>query len=116
MTSFQAMWKVETFKAIPKCYLARNDCVILKDLKPCGFMMPDRRKGLTVAECYVVLKNLSQFHALSMAMKAHNPEGFFELLNEKDGINEGNYIHPDTKFRKSRLSIFLCRVPKLVSP
>lgn len=92
MSAFQLLWKSEPFKAIPKCYLAKNDCVILKDLKQFGFVMPDRRQGLTVSECYFVLKHLSQFHALSMAMKNHDPDRFFELINEKDGINEGKAL------------------------
>lgn len=88
--SFQDQWKVSNpFKSIPKCYLAQNDCVVLKDLKREGFVMADRTQGLSLEQCYLVLKKLSHFHALSLAMKAHNPEAFYELLNDKDGINEG---------------------------
>lgn len=90
LLSFQKQWNVHNpFKSIPKCYLAQNDCVVLKDLKREGYVMPDRRQGLSVEQCYFVLKHLSQFHALSLAMKCHNPEGFYELLNIKDGISEG---------------------------
>lgn len=55
-----------------------------------GYVMPDRHQGLSVEQCYFVLKHLSQFHALSLAMKCHDPEAFYELLNIKDGISEGN--------------------------
>lgn len=91
LSKFQSQWdKVKhPFKSIPKCYLAQNDLVILKDLKQLGFVMPDRRQGLTVEQCYYVLKHLSHFHALSLAMKCYNPEGFYELLNIQDGISEG---------------------------
>lgn len=81
------------FKAIPKFYLAQNDMVILKDLKQLGFVMPDRRLGLTIEQCYFVLKHLAQFHALSLAMKCENPEGFSELRNLQDGICEGEFIN-----------------------
>jgi hypothetical protein len=88
---FQKQWDdVKTpFKSIPKCYLAQSDTVVLKDLKRLGFTMADRRQGLNIQEAYFVLKHLSQFHALSLAMKCHNPEDFYELLNVKDGISEG---------------------------
>lgn len=92
LSSFQSKWNVtHPFKSIPKCYLARNDCVVLKDLKQFGFVMPDRRQGLTIEECYMVMKQLSRFHALSLAMKCHDPDEFFELLNEEDSISEGLY-------------------------
>lgn len=93
LSEFQQKWQLKSpFKSIPKCYLAQNDLVILKDLKQLGFVMPDRREGLSIEQCYFVLKHLSQFHALSLAMKSNDPEGFYELLNVQDGISEGTYI------------------------
>lgn len=94
LSKFQSQWERVThpFKSIPKCYLAQNDLVILRDLKESGFVMPDRTQGLSIAQCYYVLKHLSHFHALSLAMKYYDPEGFYELLNIQDGISEGNYL------------------------
>lgn len=90
LSSFQSKWDVKyPFKSIPKCYLAKNDCVVLKDLKQYGFVMPDRKQGLSIEECYTVMTQLSRFHALSLAMKTHDPDGFFNLLNEENGITEG---------------------------
>lgn len=91
LSSFQRKWEKVThpFKSIPRCYLARNDLVVLKDLKELGFVMPDRRQGLSIEQCYFVLKHISHFHALSLAMKYYDPEGFYELLNVHDGISEG---------------------------
>lgn len=92
LSKFEQLWNgVKSPLLIPKCYLAQNDCVILKDLKQFGFVMPDRRQGLTIEQCYFVLKHLSHFHALSLAMKCHNPEGFFDLLKLKDGMTEGGF-------------------------
>ncbi|XP_013173287.1 PREDICTED: uncharacterized protein LOC106121991 [Papilio xuthus] len=103
LAKFQSQWdKVNhPFKAIPKCYLAQNDLVILKDLKQLGFVMPDRRQGLTIEQCYFVLKHLSHFHALSMAMKCHNPEGFYELLNIQDGISEVFFVPENVDYYRS---------------
>ncbi|XP_049885671.1 uncharacterized protein LOC126380345 [Pectinophora gossypiella] len=101
--NFQAQWEsVKTpFKAIPKCYLAQNDLVILKDLKQLGFTMPDRKQGLSIEQCYFVLKQLSQFHALSLAMKCDNPEGFYELLNIQDGISEVFFVAENQEYYRS---------------
>ncbi|KAJ0172023.1 hypothetical protein K1T71_011996 [Dendrolimus kikuchii] len=100
---FQKQWgKVKNpFRQIPKCYLARNECVVLKDLKQQGFIMPDRRQSLTVEQAYAVLRYLAQFHALSLAMKCHDPEGFYELLNNKDGINEVFFVSENDEYYKS---------------
>ncbi|KAM3958906.1 uncharacterized protein ACR2FA_007082 [Aphomia sociella] len=102
-SNFQQMWdKVHTpFKSIPRCYLAQSDSVILKDLKQYGFVMPDRRQGLSIEQCYFVLKHLSQFHALSLAMKCHNPEGFYELLNDKDGISEVFFVSENEDYYRN---------------
>ncbi|XP_060806078.1 uncharacterized protein LOC106135318 [Amyelois transitella] len=103
LSKFQSLWpKVKVpFKSLPKCYLARNDLVILKDLKQYGFVMPDRRQGLSVEQCYFVLKHLSHFHALSLAMKCHNPQGFYELLNDKDGVSEVFFLPENEDYFKN---------------
>ncbi|XP_063363804.1 uncharacterized protein LOC134652526 isoform X1 [Cydia amplana] len=102
LNGFQQQRKVKSsFTAIPKCYLAQEDLVILKDLKQQGFVMPDRRQGLTIEQCYFVLKNLSQFHALSLAMKHYNPEEFYELLNVQDGISEVLFTGDNEDYYKS---------------
>ncbi|XP_050679515.1 uncharacterized protein LOC126975596 [Leptidea sinapis] len=102
LSSFQDHWNLaHPFRSIPTCYLAQNDLVILKDLKEQGFVMPDRRQGLTIEQCYVVLKNLAQFHALSLAMKSYDPEGFHELLNVQDGISEVFFLVENENYYKS---------------
>ncbi|CAB3224739.1 unnamed protein product [Arctia plantaginis] len=100
--NFQNLWKIpHPFQSIPKCYLAHNECVVLKDLKREGFVMADRRQGLGLEQSYLVLKQLSHFHALSLAMKYHDPEGFYELINNKDGIKEVFYIEENTEYFKN---------------
>ncbi|GBP44171.1 hypothetical protein EVAR_31615_1 [Eumeta japonica] len=95
LTYFQKRWldKLSSpFNAIPKCYLAQNNAVILKDLRDLGFTMPDRRQGLTVEQCYYVLKHLAHFHALSLSMKYEDSERFFDLINHRDGISEVFFV------------------------
>ncbi|XP_047511128.1 uncharacterized protein LOC125053676 [Pieris napi] len=102
LSSFQDQWNLpQPFRSIPKCYLAQNDLVILKDLKEMGFVMPDRKQGLTVDQCYYVLKNLAQFHSLSLAMKCYNPEGFYDLLNIQDGITEVFFVTENEEYYRS---------------
>ncbi|XP_059053096.1 uncharacterized protein LOC131847535 [Achroia grisella] len=103
LSCFQLSWRKlkNPFKSIPKCYLAKSDLVILKDLKQHEFVMPDRRQGLSIEQCYFVLKHLSQFHALSLAMKYHNPEVFYELLNDKDGISEVFFVSENEEYYKN---------------
>ncbi|CAK1546854.1 unnamed protein product [Leptosia nina] len=102
LSSFQDHWNLANpFKGIPKCYLAQNDLVVLKDLKELGFVMPDRQQGLSVEQCYSVLKNLAQFHALSLAMKCHSPEEFYELLNIQDGISEVFFVSKNEEYYRS---------------
>ncbi|CAG5056973.1 unnamed protein product [Parnassius apollo] len=66
-----------------------------------GFVMPDRRQGLTIEQSYFVLKHLSHFHALSLAMKYHNREEFYELLNIQDGISEVFFVPENEDYFKS---------------
>ncbi|XP_048004967.1 uncharacterized protein LOC125240838 [Leguminivora glycinivorella] len=102
LDNFQRQRNIKSpFKAIPKCYLAQDDLVILKDLKQQGFVMPDRRQGLTIEQCYFVLKNLSQFHALSLAMKHYNPEAFYDLIDVHDGITEVLFSGDNEEYYKS---------------
>lgn len=82
----------EPFTAIPHCYLARNDILVLEDLHCRGFSMADRKLGLTTKQCAAVLKVLAHLHALSLAMKHQSPEDFYELLNLQDGISEGKKL------------------------
>ncbi|XP_045454768.1 uncharacterized protein LOC123664216 [Melitaea cinxia] len=106
LSKFQSQWERVThpFKSIPKCYLAQNDLVILRDLKESGFVMPDRTQGLSIEQCYFVLKHLSHFHALSLAMKYYDPEGFYELLNIQDGISEVFFLAENENYYRSYYS------------
>ncbi|XP_004927067.1 uncharacterized protein LOC101737863 [Bombyx mori] len=99
---FQNRWGIEEpFKSVPKCYLARDNCVLLKDLKQFGFVMPDRKVGLSVDQTYFVLRHLAHFHALSLAMKGHDPEAFHELWNSRDGISEVFFVSENDDYYRN---------------
>ncbi|XP_075221441.1 uncharacterized protein LOC142324499 [Lycorma delicatula] len=74
------------FSSVPKCHLAQDDLIVLEDLKARGFDMPDRKTGLNLDQCTMVLRILARFHALSFAMKYREPEKFQHLV--KESVNE----------------------------
>ncbi|XP_073826568.1 uncharacterized protein [Musca autumnalis] len=94
LLKFQNTKTTELFKAMPKCYYARSDLLIMEDLRIRGFQMPDRKQGLTIDETEMVLKQVAQLHALSLAYKFENPKQFESLrklteegLFSNDNIN-----------------------------
>lgn len=80
------------FQAVPKCYLAENDTIILEDLCEQGYCMADRKLGLNYEQMVSVLSELAQFHAISLALKISNPEEFYSLIGDKYGIHEGLFL------------------------
>ncbi|XP_017490721.1 PREDICTED: uncharacterized protein LOC108378927 isoform X1 [Rhagoletis zephyria] len=76
---FQCTKTEKAFEATPKCFYARGDLLIMEDLRVRGFQMTDRQKGLTLDETRLVLKQVAQFHALSLAYKFEKPAQFERL-------------------------------------
>uniref|UniRef100_A0A182PFG1 CHK domain-containing protein n=1 Tax=Anopheles epiroticus TaxID=199890 RepID=A0A182PFG1_9DIPT len=75
------------FQAIPQCYLARDDLLVLEDLRVRSFTMPDRQAGLGPKQLEAVLVELARFHAVSLAYKRHHPVEFQKLTNAlEEGI------------------------------
>ncbi|BES92905.1 Hypothetical protein NTJ_05712 [Nesidiocoris tenuis] len=60
----------------PECLHASSQLIVLQDLKPLGFGMADRLKGLDLDHSLLALKALAQFHGTSLAMKHSEPEKF----------------------------------------
>ncbi|XP_053635501.2 uncharacterized protein [Cherax quadricarinatus] len=50
-----------------------KEMIFLEDLRPRGFQMFDRRKGLSVAHATLVLQELARLHAASLLLKARAP-------------------------------------------
>ncbi|KAG8242791.1 hypothetical protein J6590_058586 [Homalodisca vitripennis] len=80
--------------SFPGCLLATEDLLLLRHLGKDGFIMADRRKGLDLSHCQLVLQELGRFHAASLALKHQNPDeivGISALVNEIF-INKDNVI------------------------
>ncbi|XP_052865599.1 uncharacterized protein LOC128271947 [Anopheles cruzii] len=75
-----------TFRAVPQCYLARDDLLVLEDLRVRSFTMPDRQAGLGPEALRAVLVELARFHAVSLAYKQQHPAEFQKLTSS---ISEG---------------------------
>ncbi|XP_055715144.1 uncharacterized protein LOC129809353 [Phlebotomus papatasi] len=65
----------------PKCLFAgiddaEKEVIILEDLRESGFEMEDRLKGLDYSHCSLVMQELGNLHAISLAMKVKEPETF----------------------------------------
>lgn len=61
---------------------AEGDLIVLEDLWRSGYRMVDRRKCLSYRQCRTVLKELANFHAVSLAMKQVQPV-LFHTMKEK---------------------------------
>uniref|UniRef100_A0A1B0D7X8 CHK kinase-like domain-containing protein n=1 Tax=Phlebotomus papatasi TaxID=29031 RepID=A0A1B0D7X8_PHLPP len=100
LLSFQQRKTRESFSAIPRCYFARSDLLILEDLCAKDYQMPNRQEGLSLQQTESVLVELARFHALSLAYKAEHPKDFEALTAS---IEEG--IFAATNLDCSDLSI-----------
>uniref|UniRef100_A0A1B6KR03 CHK kinase-like domain-containing protein n=1 Tax=Graphocephala atropunctata TaxID=36148 RepID=A0A1B6KR03_9HEMI len=77
LTQFQNSTGLEEpFNAVPKCFLAEQDVIVLEDLKEKGFVMGNRKAGLDFQHCVAVFRKIARFHALSLAMKCRDPQTF----------------------------------------
>lgn len=66
--------------AMPRCFYGaverKKELVLLEDLRPRGFKMFDRRKGLDVAHVSLVLEELARLHAASLLLEKREPQYF----------------------------------------
>ncbi|ROT72731.1 hypothetical protein C7M84_008846 [Penaeus vannamei] len=66
--------------AMPRCFYSaverKKELVLLEDLRPRGFKMFDRRKGLDVAHVSLVLEELARLHAASLLLEKKEPQYF----------------------------------------
>lgn len=98
LLKYQRTRSDETFQAIPKCYLARQDLLIMEDLQTRGFQMPDRKNGLGIDEVQSVLSEVATLHALGLAYKFECPKQF-EIL--KSFIKEGIFCPSNESWYKN---------------
>lgn len=68
---------------IPKCYAAdcdgENTALVMEDLSSAGFVVLSRLKVMGLQELLLVMRELGQFHAFSLAMKNQNPDRFSKV-------------------------------------
>lgn len=77
--------------AVPECHYGtlekKKELIFLEDLRPRGFKMFDRRKGLDVAHASLVLKELARLHAASLLLQKKDPEYSKDTLLHRGWIN-----------------------------
>jgi hypothetical protein len=62
----------------PKCIYACKHFLVLEDLSAAGFRMLDRRQGLDLDHCLLVMRTLAKFHAASAVLHQEDPESMKE--------------------------------------
>ncbi|XP_055603186.1 uncharacterized protein LOC129751612 [Uranotaenia lowii] len=90
------------FKAVPRCYLAQDDLIMLEDLRVRYFSMPDRLAGLGLAQMKEVMIELAKFHAVSLAYKRQEPDKFNRLVSS---ISEGIFSKTNAEWYKNYYDI-----------
>ncbi|XP_053693854.1 uncharacterized protein LOC128741816 isoform X2 [Sabethes cyaneus] len=83
----------------PQCLYAgtdaEGDLIVLEDLQCRDLYMVDRRKSLTFWQCRIIMRELANFHAVSLAMKQIQPARF---LNMKKKVREIVYNDEAAEF------------------
>ncbi|XP_060646929.1 uncharacterized protein LOC132784998 [Drosophila nasuta] len=100
------------FNALPKCYTARHDLLIMEDLRVRGFEMSDRLKGLSIEETQTVLMQVAQLHALSLAYKFEHPLEFNKMCSL---ISEGIFCTANTSWYRNYYERLTKNAIKMVS-
>ncbi|KAH8414168.1 hypothetical protein KR222_010708 [Zaprionus bogoriensis] len=108
----QTSLEEQLFSSIPKCYVARQDLLIMEDLRVRGFEMSDRHKGLSVQETQSVLVQVAQLHALSLAYKFEHPAEFNKMCGQ---ISEGIFCTANTSWYRNYYERLTKNAIKMVS-
>jgi hypothetical protein len=70
----------------PNCLFAGEDrngeIIAMEDLCKDGYIMANRKDGLDLEHCTLVLKELASFHAVSLAMKIVDPNSFHAAIGK----------------------------------
>lgn len=68
----------QTLLRVPRCFhgslVDGREMIFLEDLRPRGFKMFDRKKGLDVAHASLILQELARLHAASVLLQAETPD------------------------------------------
>lgn len=86
------------FLRFPKCFHSCLDkdkeIIFLEDLRPRGFKMFDRKRGMDVAHTTLVIEELGRLHAASCLLQAKTPDE--DLAARHDFLVPDPYIHDGT--------------------
>lgn len=97
----------QTLLRVPRCYhgTLENDreMIFLEDLRPKGFKMFDRKKGLDVAHATLILQELARLHAASVLLQAETPD---EDLSEKYSFLKRDWLDVGSDSPRSIQSLF----------
>lgn len=70
---------------IPKYYSGYNDdkhdYIVMEDVRPDGYRMPDKTVSLTLEETSLILKEFARFHAVGYAFLRHEGEQVFKNVD-----------------------------------
>ncbi|XP_055637740.1 uncharacterized protein LOC129776235 [Toxorhynchites rutilus septentrionalis] len=102
----------EIFTAVPQCYLAQDDLVILEDLRVRRFSMPNRQRGLGMEQMKVTLVELAKYHAVSLAYREQHPTEFKKLISK---ISEGIFAKANTEWYKNYYGILTKNAIQMVT-
>ncbi|XP_055550880.1 uncharacterized protein LOC129733229 [Wyeomyia smithii] len=102
----------QMFRAVPQCYLAQDDLIMLEDLQVRGFSMPDRQAGLGLEQMRVTLTELSKFHAVSLAYRKQQPA---ELARLTARISEGIFSKANAEWYKNYYDILTRNAIQMVT-
>ena len=84
---------------IPKLYAAfNNDCddyTTMEDLRPSGFKMLNKYKGLSLPEVSLLLHQLGRFHAFTYYFIKYEGEQFFDTVSPR--IKKLAFLEPEKK-------------------
>jgi hypothetical protein len=61
-----------------KCIQTCKNFLVLEDLSAAGFRMLDRRQGLDLDHCLLVMRALAKFHAASVVLHQQDPDSMKE--------------------------------------
>lgn len=72
----------ENFEPIsPKCIYACKTFLVLEDMSATGYRMGERREGLDLDQCLLVMRTLARFHAASVVHHEQDPDSMTEYNN-----------------------------------
>ncbi len=105
------LWDGEVFS--PEIYVMTADAkvLVMEDLTDCGYSMMDKKNQLGLEHCTIALRNLAQYHALSVKFLQTKSE-YYEEYSSK-GCNMESSL---SKIFMDFFDQFVNKISSLVSP